>query len=64
VVEAAFAREMILYERRSRGGRIGDHVLICPPLIVTAGEVDMILDRLDDALAAVSADLDAAGAGA
>jgi adenosylmethionine-8-amino-7-oxononanoate aminotransferase len=28
----------------------GDHVLLAPPFIITASEVDMVVDRLGDAI--------------
>jgi adenosylmethionine-8-amino-7-oxononanoate aminotransferase len=50
---AAAAREgLIIYPRRPINGLSGDHVLVAPPLIVTADQVDEILNRLDRALAA------------
>jgi len=56
IKKAAFARDLMVYPM---GGTIdgvrGDHVLLAPPFIVTAEEVDAIVDRLagalDDALA-------------
>jgi adenosylmethionine-8-amino-7-oxononanoate aminotransferase len=56
VKKAAMARGLMVYPM---GGTIdgtrGDHVLLAPPFIVTAGQIDEIVDRLgsavDDALA-------------
>ena len=31
-------------------GRIGDHVLLAPPYISSEGEIDMIVDRLGQAV--------------
>jgi adenosylmethionine-8-amino-7-oxononanoate aminotransferase len=31
-------------------GRIGDHVVLAPPFIVSEGDVDMIVDRLGQAV--------------
>lgn len=50
IVELCYARGLIVYARRSRGGYAGDHVLICPPMIVTEAEIGEILSILDDAL--------------
>jgi adenosylmethionine-8-amino-7-oxononanoate aminotransferase len=57
VVEAAYARGLIIYSRRSRGGFAGDHVLVCPPMITTPAQVDDIIGRLGDALAAFARDV-------
>jgi len=38
-------------------GRLGDHVLLAPPYIVTAGEVDEIVRRLADAVDAAIAEV-------
>ncbi|MBS0522567.1 MAG: aspartate aminotransferase family protein [Proteobacteria bacterium] len=56
IKKAAMARGLMVYPM---GGTIdgtrGDHVLLAPPFIVTAGQIDEIVDRLgsavDDALA-------------
>ncbi|NBB83936.1 MAG: aminotransferase class III-fold pyridoxal phosphate-dependent enzyme [Alphaproteobacteria bacterium] len=58
LVEAAYARGLILYSRRSRGGYSGDHVIVAPPMIVTAAEIDEIVHRLDAALADLARQLD------
>lgn len=57
VTKAAFAEGLIVYPRRPINGLTGDHVLIAPPLIVTAGEIDEIFNRLDTALLKVSSAL-------
>ncbi len=31
-------------------GQLGDHVLIAPPFIATAGDIDAIVERLGDAV--------------
>lgn len=58
LVEAAYARGLILYSRRTRGGYSGDHVMVAPPLIVTAGQIDEIVTILDAALADLAHQLD------
>ncbi|MEP3437271.1 MAG: aspartate aminotransferase family protein [Hoeflea sp.] len=50
LVERAYAEGLIIYSRRTRGGVEGDHFLICPPMIVTEGQVDEIIDMLTIAL--------------
>jgi 4-aminobutyrate aminotransferase-like enzyme len=50
VVELAFERGLIIYSRRTRGGRIGDHFLICPPLIIEETQIDELLKMFTDTL--------------
>jgi adenosylmethionine-8-amino-7-oxononanoate aminotransferase len=57
LVDLAYDRGLIVYSRRTRGGRAGDHVLVCPPLIVTEADVDEIAGILGDALSALAAEL-------
>ena len=52
VVDLAYERGLIVYSRRTRGGLSGDHILVCPPLIVTREQVDEIVDILDHTLTA------------
>jgi adenosylmethionine-8-amino-7-oxononanoate aminotransferase len=52
VVEHAYQRGLILYSRRTRGGREGDHVMVCPPMIVTEAQLDDLVGMLAAALAA------------
>lgn len=52
--DLTYERGLILYWRRTRGGIHGDHVMVCPPLILTEAQVDEILDPLTDALSALS----------
>jgi len=54
VTKEAFACGLIIYPRRPINGLAGDHVLIAPPLIVTAAQIDEILNRLDDTLSGVT----------
>lgn len=57
VIELAYERGLIIYSRRTRGGHSGDHFLVCPPMIVTAGEADEILNIIDDTLLALAQEL-------
>lgn len=61
IKSAAMARGLMVYPM---GGTIdgvkGDHVLIAPPFIVTAGTVDTIVERLGDSVDAVLRDPDLA----
>ena len=49
-VEIAYEMGLIVYARRSRGGRAGDHIMVCPPLIVSDTHLDEIEEVLDRAL--------------
>jgi adenosylmethionine-8-amino-7-oxononanoate aminotransferase len=55
LVEEAYARGLIIYSRRTRGGLEGDHFMVCPPLIVTDAQLDDILALLGDSLDALAA---------
>jgi adenosylmethionine-8-amino-7-oxononanoate aminotransferase len=46
LVNLAYNNGLIIYSRRSRGGDVGDHFLVCPPLIVTREQIDEIMERL------------------
>jgi adenosylmethionine-8-amino-7-oxononanoate aminotransferase len=46
LVEIAYANGLIIYARRSRGGLSGDHFLVAPPMISTAGQIDEIMEML------------------
>jgi len=52
LVELAYERGLIIYSRRTRGGRRGDHFMVCPPMIVTAEQIDEIMALLNDSLSA------------
>ena len=58
LVELAYERGLIIYSRRTRGGIEGDHFLVCPPMIVTEGQIDEIMDLLVDSLDALARELD------
>jgi len=55
LVEMAYARGLIIYSRRTRGGYEGDHFMVCPPMIATETHVDEIMENLTAALEAFSA---------
>jgi adenosylmethionine-8-amino-7-oxononanoate aminotransferase len=57
IVDLAYERGLIIYSRRTRGGVEGDHFLVCPPMIVTADQIDEIMDLLTDALDALADEL-------
>jgi adenosylmethionine-8-amino-7-oxononanoate aminotransferase len=50
LVEEAYNRGLIIYSRRTRGGTVGDHFMVCPPLIVTDADLDEIIQLLVDSL--------------
>jgi adenosylmethionine-8-amino-7-oxononanoate aminotransferase len=50
LIDIAYERGLILYSRRTRGGRIGDHFMVCPPLIVTEAQIDEIMDGITASL--------------
>jgi adenosylmethionine-8-amino-7-oxononanoate aminotransferase len=52
VVELAYERGLIVYSRRTRGGTEGDHVMVCPPMIVSEDQLDELVGMLAAALAA------------
>ena len=55
LVEEAYGRGLIIYSRRTRGGTLGDHFMVCPPLIVTDAELDLIVGILVESLDAFAA---------
>jgi adenosylmethionine-8-amino-7-oxononanoate aminotransferase len=56
VKQAALARGLALYPMGGTiDGRRGDHVIVAPPYIVDAGEIDTIVDRLGEAVDAAVA---------
>ena len=57
LTDLAFEEGLIIYPRRPINGLAGDHVLVAPPLIVTAEEIDEILRRLERALTHVMEEL-------
>lgn len=57
LVDLCHERGLIVYSRRTRGGVEGDHILVCPPLIVTEAQIDEIMAMLTDALAVLAVEL-------
>ena len=57
VKAAAFERGLLVYPGSGTvDGRQGDHVLLAPPYIVTDAEVDVIVERLGEAVDLATAD--------
>ncbi|MEJ8571382.1 aspartate aminotransferase family protein [Microbaculum marinum] len=57
LVEQAYERGLIIYSRRTRGGRAGDHFLVCPPLIADRDHVAEIMEKLTASLDALAGEL-------
>jgi adenosylmethionine-8-amino-7-oxononanoate aminotransferase len=49
-VDIAYEKGLIVYSRRTRGGYEGDHILVCPPMIVNENQIDEIIEILDASL--------------
>lgn len=56
-VEIAYANGLIVYSRRTRDGVEGDHILVCPPLIMTEAHLDEIDGMLDCSLTQFSSEI-------
>lgn len=61
LVELAYENGLIIYSRRTRNGIEGDHFLVCPPMITTAGHVGEIMEMLRASLDAFREELTQAG---
>ncbi|OWU82012.1 aspartate aminotransferase family protein [Phaeobacter sp. 22II1-1F12B] len=62
-VDIAYERGLIVYSRRTHDGYEGDHILVCPPLILNDGHLDEIIEGLDGSLEQFAHEIhDAAGA--
>ncbi|GAA0273881.1 aspartate aminotransferase family protein [Alteraurantiacibacter aestuarii] len=57
LVDIAYERGLIIYSRRTRGGREGDHFMVCPPMISDENHVDEILGKLTESLQVLEAQL-------
>ena len=56
-VQIAYDNGLIVYARRTRGGYSGDHIMVCPPMIVGVAHLDEIADTLDRSLAQFAGEL-------
>ena len=61
LVNLAYERGLIIYSRRTRDGIEGDHILVCPPMIVTVAQIDEIIDKLTASLEDLANSLDLPG---
>lgn len=57
LVEEAYERGLIIYSRRTRGGELGDHFMVCPPLIISDEQIDEIIELLVASLDALATKL-------
>ncbi len=57
LVDIAYDMGLIVYSRRTRDGVEGDHIMVCPPLIVTDAHLDEITETLDAALTRLAQDI-------
>ncbi|APH74517.1 aspartate aminotransferase family protein [Aquibium oceanicum] len=58
LLDHAYARGLIIYARRVKGGLDGDNFIVAPPMVVTREQVDEIVSILGDSLEALARDLD------
>ena len=59
-VDIAYEKGLIVYSRRTRGGYEGDHILVCPPMIVSETQIDEIIEMLDASLRELTQEVQAA----
>ena len=46
LVDEAYRRGLIIYSRRTRGGIVGDHFMVCPPLTINDEQIDELMHLL------------------
>ncbi len=56
LVDIAYDRGLIIYSRRTRGGRLGDHFMVCPPMTIDDGGRSLLMEILVDSLDAFAAE--------
>jgi adenosylmethionine-8-amino-7-oxononanoate aminotransferase len=56
-VDIAFEEGLIVYSRRTRHGVEGDHILVCPPLILTRTHLQELVAALETALVRLTKEL-------
>ncbi len=57
LVNLAYERGLIIYSRRTRDGVAGDHFMVSPPMIVSAGQITEIIEKLAASLDDLAATL-------
>jgi adenosylmethionine-8-amino-7-oxononanoate aminotransferase len=61
LVNLAYEQGLIIYSRRTRDGTEGDHILVCPPMIVSVEQIDEIIGKLTTSLEELASSLDLSG---
>jgi len=57
LTDVAYDLGLIVYWRRSRAGMSGDHVMVCPPLIVDGAQIDELVTTFRASLDRLAAEL-------
>jgi adenosylmethionine-8-amino-7-oxononanoate aminotransferase len=57
LVDIAYERGLIIYFRRTRAGLAGEHLMVCPPLIITPEQIDELMGTLRASLDALATEL-------
>ncbi|RTZ44415.1 aminotransferase class III-fold pyridoxal phosphate-dependent enzyme [Candidimonas sp. SYP-B2681] len=57
IVGLAMDRGLLLYSRRTAEGKYGEWVMVAPPLIIDAAQIDEMANIIDDTLAAFEAEV-------
>jgi len=50
ISKIAMQKGLLLYARRTAGGRFGDFIMVAPPLIATRDQIEELSDLLRDTL--------------
>ncbi|KRQ02053.1 aminotransferase [Bradyrhizobium manausense] len=58
LLDLAYARGLIIYGRKVKGGVEGDNFMVAPPMIITRGQVGEMIAIIGDSLDALAAELD------
>ncbi|MBN9268745.1 MAG: aspartate aminotransferase family protein, partial [Mesorhizobium sp.] len=54
----AYARGLIIYGRKVKGGIDGDNFMVAPPMIITREQIGEMVAIIGDSLEALAAELD------
>jgi len=57
IIELGLERGLALYSRRTADGKYGEWLMVSPPLIVTAAEIEEIVGLIGETLAAYETEL-------
>ncbi|MGY4353405.1 4-aminobutyrate aminotransferase-like enzyme [Bradyrhizobium sp. GM7.3] len=58
LLDLAYARGLIIYGRRVKGGVDGDNFMLAPPMIITREQIGQMIAIIGDSLEALAAELD------